>query len=167
MAYCFTEKLCVIADHQPLVAIIIKDLATLSQHLQCVMLCIHQYVQACSRPVHGRLIIQKQPYRKQGPGNDWHEHKHVCHQHISEYTNMHIHRRHTGTNLTGCRSLKANILCNTGLATQSGTRNAEVLANQAQANNDQWHCHERQKNNYSFYIAGANTTAIAQEPYRH
>ena len=31
-----------ITDQKPLVAIISKDIATLSQQLQCIMLCIHQ-----------------------------------------------------------------------------------------------------------------------------
>ena len=33
----------VITDHKPLVAMFKKDMATLLQHIQCIMLKIHQY----------------------------------------------------------------------------------------------------------------------------
>ena len=33
------------------------------------------YEQAWPRPVHSRLVIVEQPYRKQGLGTHWHEHK--------------------------------------------------------------------------------------------
>ena len=41
--YCFAREVCVITDHKPLVAIVCKDVATFSQRLQQIMLCIHQY----------------------------------------------------------------------------------------------------------------------------
>ena len=38
-------------DHKPLVAMFKKDMATLSQHIQCIMLKIHQYrVQILNKP---------------------------------------------------------------------------------------------------------------------
>ena len=37
------RKVCIITDHKPLVAIHSKDVAMLSQWLQCIMLGIHQY----------------------------------------------------------------------------------------------------------------------------
>ena len=39
----------------------------------------------------------------------------ICHQHISEYTNVHINRKYTGNTPTGCRPPKAKIIHNTGL----------------------------------------------------
>ena len=41
--YCFAKEVCVITDHKSLVAIISKDVAMLSQHLQYIMMHIHQY----------------------------------------------------------------------------------------------------------------------------
>ena len=41
----------VITDHKPLVAMFKKDVATLSQHIQCILLKIHQYrVQIIYKP---------------------------------------------------------------------------------------------------------------------
>ena len=42
------------------------------------------HIQAMPRPVQSRLVMPEQPYIKQEPGNYWHEHKHACHQHISD-----------------------------------------------------------------------------------
>ena len=36
--YCFASKVCVITDHNPLVAILINDVAMIFQWLQCIML---------------------------------------------------------------------------------------------------------------------------------
>ena len=41
--YCFTKEICVITDHNPLVAVISKDVPVLSQQLQSIRLHIHQY----------------------------------------------------------------------------------------------------------------------------
>ena len=38
------KEIYVIVDCNPLVAMISKDIAILSQQLQCIMLCIHQYI---------------------------------------------------------------------------------------------------------------------------
>ena len=118
--YCFVKEVCMITDYKPLVAIISKDIAMLSQHLQHIMLCIHQCrVCILNKPgpnlQHSSLVMMKQIYRKQGLGNPLHEHSHACHQHISICTNMHICRRHTGSNQTGWRPKKAKVLHNTGL----------------------------------------------------
>ena len=49
--YCFGREVIVITDHKPLVAIFIKDVATLLQHIQCILLKIHQYrVQIIYKP---------------------------------------------------------------------------------------------------------------------
>ena len=49
--YCFGREVIVITDHKPLVAILKKDVATLSQCMQCILLKIHQYrVQIIYRP---------------------------------------------------------------------------------------------------------------------
>ena len=77
--------------------------------------CMH-HIQAWTRPIH-RLVTPEQQYRKQGPENQWHGHKHVCHKHIGEYTYMHIKRRYIACNLTGCRP---KFIHNTRLAMQKG-----------------------------------------------
>ena len=41
--YCFAREMSIIADHKPLVTIFKKDVTTLSQRLQSILLRIHQY----------------------------------------------------------------------------------------------------------------------------
>ena len=41
--YCFAREVLIITDHKSLVAIFKKDVATLSQHIQCILLKIRQY----------------------------------------------------------------------------------------------------------------------------
>ena len=41
--YCFAREVHIITDHKPLVAILKKDVATLSQCIQCILLKIHQH----------------------------------------------------------------------------------------------------------------------------
>ena len=49
--YCFAGEVLVITNHKPLVAIFKKDVATLSQHIQHILLKIHQYrVQIINKP---------------------------------------------------------------------------------------------------------------------
>ena len=49
--YCFGREVLVIMDHKPLVSIFKKDVATLSQHIQCILLKIHLYrVQIIYKP---------------------------------------------------------------------------------------------------------------------
>ena len=40
--YCFAKEVCKITDLKPLVAMLCKDVATLSQQLVCIMLRIYQ-----------------------------------------------------------------------------------------------------------------------------
>ena len=49
--YCFVSEVHVITDHKPFVAIFKKDIAILSQCIQCILLKIHQYrVQILYKP---------------------------------------------------------------------------------------------------------------------
>ena len=49
--YCFSREVLVITDHKPLISMFKKDVATLSQHTQCILLKIHQYrVQIIYKP---------------------------------------------------------------------------------------------------------------------
>ena len=41
--YCFGREVLITTDHKPLVAMFKKDVATLLQHIQCILLKIHQY----------------------------------------------------------------------------------------------------------------------------
>ena len=41
--YCFAREVSIIMDHKPLVAIFKKDVVTMSQQIQCILLRIHQY----------------------------------------------------------------------------------------------------------------------------
>ena len=40
--YCLAREILIITDHKPLVAIFKKDVAMPSQHIQCILLKIHQ-----------------------------------------------------------------------------------------------------------------------------
>ena len=49
--YCFGKEVLIITDHKLLVSIFKKDVATLSQRIQCILLKIHQYrVQVIYKP---------------------------------------------------------------------------------------------------------------------
>ena len=49
--YCFGREVLVITDHKPLIAMFKKDIATLLQHIQCILLKIHPYrVQIIYKP---------------------------------------------------------------------------------------------------------------------
>ena len=49
--YCFAREVFIITDHKPLAAIFKKDMAMLSQYIQCILLKIHQYrVQIICKP---------------------------------------------------------------------------------------------------------------------
>ena len=49
--YCFGREVLIITDHKPLISMLKKDIATLLQHIQCIMLKIHQYrVQIIYKP---------------------------------------------------------------------------------------------------------------------
>ena len=49
--YCFSREVLVITDHKPLVSMFKKDVATLSQCIQCILIQIHQYrVQIIYKP---------------------------------------------------------------------------------------------------------------------
>ena len=41
--YCFAKEVYVVTENKPLVVMVSKDVAVLSQHLQYIMPCIHQY----------------------------------------------------------------------------------------------------------------------------
>ena len=50
--YCFGREVLVITDHKLLISIFKKDVATLSQWIQCILLKIHQYrVQIIYKPI--------------------------------------------------------------------------------------------------------------------
>ena len=49
--YCFGREVLIITDHKPLISMFKRDVATLSQHIQCVLLNIYQYrVQIIYKP---------------------------------------------------------------------------------------------------------------------
>ena len=55
--YCFGREVLIITDHKLLVSMFKKDVATLSQHIQCILLKIHQYrVQIIYKPGPGIFI---------------------------------------------------------------------------------------------------------------
>ena len=55
--YCFGREVLIITDHRPLISMFKKDVATLLQHIQHIMLNIHQYrVQIIYKPGHEIFI---------------------------------------------------------------------------------------------------------------
>ena len=49
--YCFSREILIITDHKPLISMLKKDVTTLLQCMQCIMLKIHQYrVQIIYKP---------------------------------------------------------------------------------------------------------------------
>ena len=81
------------------------------------------------------------------------------------HSNMCINRGHTDDSLAGHRPPKANIVLRTGLDVQKDEVEHHIMHYWPivhEHGNDQWHCHERQKNNYTFFIAETKTRAVAQ-----
>ena len=65
--YCFSTEVLIITDHKLLVSIFKKDVATLLQCIQCILLKIHQYrVQIIYKPgpknFYCKLVILAQPH---------------------------------------------------------------------------------------------------------
>ena len=130
--YWFAKEVCVIIDYKPMVAIIKKAVAMLPQHSQHIMLHSHHhhFIQTGPRPIHIRLAIPKQPHRNRNQEiAGMSVNVHIIS--TSVHTILHFDRGHTGVNLTGCRHTKAELIHNTGLATQKrggGTKCEEVFA---------------------------------------
>ena len=77
--YCFGRNIVIITDHKPLVTILKKYVATLSQQIQHIMLKIHQYhIQIIYKPGSQificRLAIQTKPQKGQRQANSRHGH---------------------------------------------------------------------------------------------
>ena len=69
--YCFAREVLVITNHKPLVAIFKKDAATLSQHIQCILLKIHQYrVQIVYKPGPEIFIVDWLSWHNHEEGKD-------------------------------------------------------------------------------------------------
>ena len=96
--YCFTKEVYIIIDYKQLVVSVRKDIATLSQWLQHIMLHIHQYSECIHyKPgpdLYNRLAVPSQPHRKQGPGNSRYEHKYMHSKCSGRCSSKHIDRRH-------------------------------------------------------------------------
>ena len=65
--YCFAREVNVITNHKPLVAIFKKDVVTLSQRIQCILLRIHQY--------RVRILYKLEPKIFIADWLCWHNHK--------------------------------------------------------------------------------------------
>ena len=105
--YWFAKEVNIITDHKPLLAVVSKDITTLSQLLQCIMLNIQQY----------NICILYKP----GPGlciGEWlSDHKHTKikrnlqqHKHTqcgNRCSSLLIKRRHQNCNEHRCRTTDA------------------------------------------------------------
>ena len=68
---CFAWELLIITDHKPLVARFKKDVATLLQHIQCIMFKLHQYrVQILYKPGPETFIADWLSWHKHMEGKD-------------------------------------------------------------------------------------------------
>ena len=69
--YCFSREVLIITDHKPLVSICKKDVSTLLQHKQCILLKIHQYrVQIIYKPGPGIFIADWLSWHNHMEGKD-------------------------------------------------------------------------------------------------
>ena len=74
--YCFGKEVLIITDHKPLVVMFKKDVATMLQHIQCILLKFHQYrVQIIYKPgpeifTADRLLSNNQVEGKDKPIKD-------------------------------------------------------------------------------------------------
>ena len=69
--YCFSKEVNVITAYKPLMAMVNKDVSALSQWLQCIMLCIHQYnMHILYKPGLDLYIADWQSHYNQKEGKD-------------------------------------------------------------------------------------------------
>ena len=122
--YCFARVACIISDQKPLVAILSKDVATLSQQLQYIMLLIHQYrVYTIYKPGSDVYIIDWLPHNNHAENKD----KKIAGVSInvsaistfSKHASVYIHRRHSDINTCGSTPTGAEVY-STGLITPKG-----------------------------------------------
>ena len=169
--YCCASKVCIITDHKPLVAVISKDMAMLSEWLQCMVLHIHQY-RVCIMYKPGPYLyitewLSRNNHTEKRPGNDWHEYKYECNQYSSKYASMHIHRKHTCDNIQRPLPAEAEIIHNTWLATQkdelehSIMHYCPIISQPAMINSIAM----REKIIIIPFLLLKNPTAVAQQPH--
>ena len=93
--YCFAREILIITNHKPLVAIFKKDVATLSQHIQCILLKNHQYrVQIIYKPGPENFIADWLSQHKHKEGRTSHQrygYKNRCHTKCNRHPGMHLH----------------------------------------------------------------------------
>ena len=98
--YCFSREVLIITDHtKPLVSMFRKEIATLLQHIQHILLKIHQYrVQIIYKPgpkIFIGLVIKAQSCRGQGQTHKRHGHLGGCHTECNRHARMCINGRNT------------------------------------------------------------------------
>ena len=94
--HCFAREVHIISDHKPLVAIFKKDVATLFQCIQCILLKIHQYSnQILYKPGPEIFIadwaVTTQPQRREGQAHQRYGYKDRCHTKHNRHPGMHLH----------------------------------------------------------------------------
>ena len=91
--YCFAMEVSIITNHKPLVAIFKKDVATLLQQIQCILLWIHQYwvriiYKLGPELFHCGLAVQAQSHEEQRWRDTWHGHKGGCNTDVNKHPRM-------------------------------------------------------------------------------
>ena len=94
--YCFAREVLIITDHKPLTAIFKKDVATLPQCTQCILLKIHQYrIQIMYKPgpeiFYFRLAVMTQPWRREGQAHQRYGYKNWHHTKHNRHPRMYLH----------------------------------------------------------------------------
>ena len=123
--YCFAHEVKVITDHKPLIVIMDKDVAILSQYWQWIILCIHQY----------RIHILYKPGPKLYIADWLSHHNHEENKDRDTTVDLPVCTpvRHTRSNNQGCTPTRPRCIYHTWLATQKrrcATRHTKILAHQ-------------------------------------
>ena len=115
--YCFAMDIHVITDHKPLVAILKKDLATLSQKIQHILLRIHQYTIRIIYKPEPEIILQiGYPNTTKRWGDKWKRHKGRCSADINQCPWLHVNQTYTMGNHVGWASTAIKIFYNCRVA---------------------------------------------------
>ena len=101
--YCFGGKVLIITNHKPLVSIFKKDVATLSQCIQHILLKIHQYrVQIIYKPGPKIFIADWLSRHNHMEGKDkGYAHQDRCHKKCDRHPGVNVHITNTAGIHTG------------------------------------------------------------------
>ena len=147
-------------------------MATLSQCLQCIILCIYQYrVYITYKPDPKLFIADWLSWHNHEENKDKDmrpQHKCQCNRDSSGPASLYINMQYTRSDSKRYTPTRARGIYHKGLVTQKrrhDTRHTNVLAHQTWAGHDRWHGHKKQVNNNTISIADADIETAMQQPH--